>query len=125
MAIKYTIQGLLIYEAIGLYAMALLISWLKFRRLSLVVYGLGFAAAVTALVYRGVHVNHFPLQNLFEVFLFLGSLAFPLTLLSMKFLKTNDFLPDIIIGIVDRIRCGPDAGLSHITVTAAFIGAVR
>lgn len=100
MEIKYTIQGLLIYQTMGFYLLALLIAPLKYRKLSLAFYGLGFMTAMVSVAYRGVHVNHFPLQNLFEVFLFLGGMVFPITLLSMKLLKRNDYLWDLIIGIV-------------------------
>lgn len=106
MAIKYTIQGLLIYEAIGFYLSALVLGLLRCRRVSFFVYALGFCAAVSALVYRGMLVGHFPLQNLFEVFLFLGAAVFPLTLFSLKLLKTGDYLTDIVIGIVVLIPAG-------------------
>jgi ABC-type transport system involved in cytochrome c biogenesis permease subunit len=106
MAVKYTIQGLLIYEAMGFYVLALLLGPLKYRRLSLGAYGLGFAAAATALVYRGIAVAHFPLQNLFEIFLFLGALPFPVTLLSMKFLNSKDIVSDIVLGIILLIPAG-------------------
>ena len=106
MEIKYTMQGLLIYQAIGFYLLALFVAALKFRRLSWATYGLGFIAAVLALIYRGIQVHHFPLQNLFEIFLFLGAMVFPATLLSRKLLKTNDYISDIVLGIILLIPAG-------------------
>ncbi len=106
MALKYTIQGLLIYEAMGLYLLALLIGWLGYRRLSLGTYGLGFLAGAAAVAYRGLHVGHFPLQNLFEVFLFLGAAVFPMTLVSINLFKTTRFMADLVIGIVLLIPAG-------------------
>lgn len=100
MEIKYTVQGLLIYVTIGLYVLTFVLATMKHRKASLAVYGLSFLAAIASLVYRGVHVNHFPLQNLFEVFLFLGGMVFPLTLFSMKLLKRRDYVWDVVIGIV-------------------------
>lgn len=100
MEIKHTILGLFIYQAMGFYFLALLTAFLKYRKISLFIYFLGFLASVSALIYRGIYVGHFPLQNLFEVFLFLGALIFPISLFSIKFLKTNDYIMDIIIGII-------------------------
>jgi ABC-type transport system involved in cytochrome c biogenesis permease subunit len=100
MEIKYTIQGWLIYQTMGLYVLAFAMAAIKARKASWTLYGLGFITAVISVVYRGVHVQHFPLQNLFEVFLFLGAMVFPMTLLSAKMLKRSDFVWDLVIGIV-------------------------
>lgn len=106
MDIKFTLQGLLIYETIGLYLLALAVSLLKMRRLFFAVYALGFVSAAAAVVYRGLHVGHFPLQNLFEVFLFLGAMVFPMTVLSMKLLKIAYARSDIVIGVILLIPAG-------------------
>ncbi len=100
MEIKYTIQGWLIYQTMGLYVLAFAMAAIKARKASWTLYGLGFITAIISVVYRGVHVQHFPLQNLFEVFLFLGATVFPMTLLSAKMLKRSDFVWDLVIGIV-------------------------
>jgi ABC-type transport system involved in cytochrome c biogenesis permease subunit len=106
MAIKYTIQGLLIYEAMGLYLLSLLVALLRFRKLSVFVFFLGFAASLAALVYRGLQVGHFPLGNLFEVFLFLGASVFPIYVFCSKFLKIRNYIPDVVIGIVVLFPAG-------------------
>ena len=106
MEIKYTVQGLLIYQTVILYGLALFSGLAKFKKCRLFVYALAFATAIAALVYRGLSVGHFPLQNLFEVFLFLGVLAFPISLLSKKFLQIDDYNSDILTAIIILFPAG-------------------
>lgn len=106
MEIKYNIQGLLIYQTMVMYLLALLVGLLKYRKTSLVIYFIGFLTAFVTIAYRGINVNHFPLQNLFEVFLFLGGIAFVISYLSMKLLKIEKFGSDILIGIIILFPAG-------------------
>jgi len=39
----------------------------------------GFLAAIVSFTYRWYDVRHVPLQNLFEVFLFLGLACYPMS----------------------------------------------
>ena len=89
MEIKYTIQGLLIYITIAAYAVGFLLAIFRIRKPASVVYFLGFLASIAAFVYRWIHVQHVPMQNLFEVFLTLGMVIWPLSLFSRKVLRIS------------------------------------
>lgn len=106
MEIKYNIQGLLIYQTMAMYLLALATAILKCKRTAWALYFIGFLISVISLVYRGINVNHFPLQNLFEVFLFLGSLAFIISLLSVKLLKIPGIIADILLGLIILFPAG-------------------
>lgn len=108
MEVKLGTQGLLIYTAMGAYIAAFAASMLNRRRasavdfgkLSRVAYLLGFVVAAASFVYRWVHVRHVPLQNLFEVFLFLGMICWPLSWFSRRVLKVAGEGVDMLIGVV-------------------------
>ena len=72
MEVKYTTQGLLIYLAMTVYLLAFLTSVLRRRKTSGMLFVLGFVVALLCFTYRWFDVHHVPLQNLFEVFLFMG-----------------------------------------------------
>ena len=99
MEIKYTIQGLLIYVAIAAYLLAFVTSLLRCVKTGHILYLFGFAIAVFAFGYRWYHVRHVPLQNLFEVFLFLG-MIYPVSLLCRRFLRVGGYAADMLIGAI-------------------------
>ena len=88
MEIKYTIQGLLIYAAIAAYLLAFLTTLLRHPKVGHVLYVFGFVAAVLAFDYRWYHVGHIPFQNLFEVFLSLGMMIYPVSLFCRHILRS-------------------------------------
>jgi len=100
MEIKYTIQGLLIYAAIASYALAFLMSILRRRKVSHLLYLFGFIIAFCAFLYRWYDVRHIPLQNLFEVFLFLGMVIYPVSLFCHYILRISDYSADMLIGVI-------------------------
>lgn len=106
MEIKYTVQGLLIYQTISFYALALLMNTISAKHAGFFMYALGFITATAAVIYRGIHAGHFPLSNLFEVFLFLGAAIFPLTLVSRKIINSKTFTCDVVIGIIVLFPAG-------------------
>jgi len=89
-----------IYAAMGLYAAAGVLFALKVRRAAWIVYGAGCAVAVAGWIYRWHDAGHVPLQNLFEVFLTLGALMFPITLFSRRFLDVGREGGDAFIGLL-------------------------
>ncbi len=99
MAIKFTVQGILIYATMAAYLCAVLAATSKRKRLSLWLYALGFIAAMTSFLLRWWRVGHVPLQNLFEVFLGLAMLMFPLSVFCRRYLKVGGEVVDMIIGI--------------------------
>ena len=79
---------------------------------------MGFGSALAAFVYRGLHVGHVPMQNLFEVFVTLGMVIYPITLFSRKILRisggpgdSGDMLIGIIVlfpaGFVEKFSADP------------------
>ncbi len=106
MAIKYTIQGLLIYIALAAYAIAFVMRVLRLRKLGQALYLLGFTVMVAAFGYRWYDVQHVPLQNLFEVFLALGMLVYPLSLFCRRLLQVGGETVDMLIGVVLLIPLG-------------------
>lgn len=106
MAIKYTIQGLLIYSALAVYAVAFVMMVLRFAKLGRDLYLIGFAFMIIAFGYRWYDVQHVPLQNLFEVFLALGMLVYPLSLFCRRLLQVGGETVDMLMGVVLLIPLG-------------------
>ena len=105
MEIKYTIQGLLIYTTIAAYVLAFLTSLLRRPIAGHVLYVFGFAIAVFTYGYRWYDVRHVPLQNLFEVFLFLG-MIYPVSLFCRCILRSGGYAADMLIGAIVLFPAG-------------------
>ena len=105
MYVQWTIQGWLIYAAMLLYALALA-AWRLRRGAGMALYACGFAAAAAAVIYCGLHAGHVPLGNLYEVFLVLGMLVFPLSVFCRRTLGVGGEPTDIILGIVLLVPAG-------------------
>jgi ABC-type transport system involved in cytochrome c biogenesis permease subunit len=106
MEVKYTIQGLLIYATIVAYLSAFIATVAGRRKAGHVLFLGGFAAAVAAYAYRWVHVGHVPLQNLFEVFLSLGVLCYPVSWFCRRVLRIGGQWADMLIGAVVLVPAG-------------------
>lgn len=106
MEIKYTIQGLLIYIAIGAYLLGFAAALLRHAKAGHILYIFGFAAAAVAFGYRWYHVRHIPFQNLFEVFLSLGVLIYPVSLFCRRVLYVSGFSADMLIGAIVLFPAG-------------------
>jgi len=106
MEIKYTIQGLLIYAAIAAYVLAFVTSLLQCRKAGHILYIFGFIIAVLAFGYRWYHVQHVPLQNLFEVFLCLGMICYPTSLFCRRILCVGGRYSDMLIGAIVLFPAG-------------------
>ncbi len=113
LGIKYTYQGLMIYCAMAVYLIAfaalLAAAVQRSRRLRLIgmsVYAAGFAVSVAAFVYRWVHVQYVPLQNMFEVFLCMGMLVFLISVISRKFLRVGGEVVDALLAVVVLFPAG-------------------
>lgn len=106
MAIKWSIQGLLIYATMAAYVLAFIAMVVRRRRLGWTLYAVGFGIALASVIYRGIYVAHVPLQNLFEVFLFIAMLMFPLSLFSRRVLHVGGVAVDTIIGVVPLFAAG-------------------
>ncbi|MCK4959638.1 MAG: cytochrome c biogenesis protein CcsA [Planctomycetes bacterium] len=100
MEIKYTPQGYLIYSALAVYLLAFASMMLRGVRLGRVIFFAGFAIMVAAFSYRWYHVQHVPMQNLFEVFLTLGMIIYPLSWFCRRFLGIGGETVDALIGAI-------------------------
>jgi ABC-type transport system involved in cytochrome c biogenesis permease subunit len=98
MEIKYSILGQLIYVSFGAYLLAFLFSIVRLRKLGLFFFLVGFLGCLAAYAHRWYIVGHIPMQNLFEVFLTLGVIIYPLSFFSTKILRTGEQAFDMILG---------------------------
>jgi len=105
MEIKYTVQGLLIYAAMGAYVLAFATTLLRFRRMGQTLYLFGFITAVLSFGYRWYDVRHVPLQNLFEVFLCLG-MIYPVSIFCHRVLRVGGGCGDMLIGAIVLFPAG-------------------
>ncbi|MHC4648394.1 MAG: cytochrome c biogenesis protein CcsA [Planctomycetota bacterium] len=106
MEIKYTIQGLLIYAAMLTYMEGFLASLFRLRRAGDILYLIGFTVTAVGFLYRWQHVRHVPMQNLFEVFLCLGLVIYPVSLFSRRVLRVGGVWADMLIGAVVLFPAG-------------------
>jgi ABC-type transport system involved in cytochrome c biogenesis permease subunit len=106
MEVKYTLQGLLIYVAMAAYVSAFVTSLLRLRRGADFLYGLGFAVACVCYVYRWYSVRHVPMQNLFEVFLCMGVLIYPVSSFCGRTLRVGSRCADMMIGAIVLLPAG-------------------
>ena len=67
----------------------------KFGQLS---FAAGFAVAFSGLIFRGFEVQHLPMQSMFEIFLTLGALVFPISIFSRYILKVDLQFADAFLG---------------------------
>ncbi len=100
MAIKYTFLGLLIYLVIATYLFAFLITLLGKRKTGQWLYLAGFIIAAISFGYRWYDVRHIPFQNLFEVFLSMGMMIYPLSIFCLRFLRVGGDVADMLIGAI-------------------------
>lgn len=100
MEIKTTLLGLLLYLALLCYCIAAVIKCSKRPKASGIFFALGFVFNVTALAHRWVTVAHLPMQTLFEVFLWLTAIVYPLSVFTKRYIKMDTALFDMFIAIV-------------------------
>ena len=100
MAIKYMFQGLLIYLVIAAYLSAFLATVLGRKKTGQGLYLAGFVVAATAFGYRWYDVRHVPFQNMFEVFLSMGMMVYPLSIFCRRWLRVGGEAVDMLIGAI-------------------------
>jgi len=106
MAIKYDIQGLLIYMAMGAYLFAFVVNLLKAKKPAQLLFFVAFILSTICFVYRWIHVRHIPFQNLFEVFLALAVIVWPLSLFSRRSLNIESETFDMLLGAIVLLPAG-------------------
>ncbi len=106
MEIKHTIQGLLIYTTIAVYLLALIATVARQAKAGRIMFVAGFLLATASYAYRWNDVRHVPLQNLFEIFLFLGVACYPLSWFCRRFLRIGGQWADMLIGAIVLVPAG-------------------
>lgn len=106
MAIKYTPQGLLIYLTMAAFLAAFVATAARRRKAGQWLFAVGFCISLVSYVYRWIDGRHVPLQNLFEVFLCLGLVCYPISLLSRKSLRIGGQWADMLIAAVVLFPAG-------------------
>jgi len=106
MEIKYTIQGLLIYITIAVYLLAFVAAVARRARAGRIMFAAGFLLATVSCAYRWYDVRHVPLQNLFEIFLFLGVACYPISWFCRRFLRVGGQWADMLIGAIVLVPAG-------------------
>lgn len=98
MELKTTLMGGFVYAALSLYLAAWLTLLPGFKKPGRMLFCAGFFAALSGVVYRGYTVSRFPMQSMFEIFLFMGMLACPVSLACRRLLPGADETMDPLIG---------------------------
>lgn len=106
LAVKDTVEGALIYGTMLAYLLAAVALVLKKKALGWGVYALGFVVALAAYALRWYNVGHVPMQNMFEVFLTLGMVMFPLSLFCRRLTKVGGASADCIMGLIVLFPAG-------------------
>lgn len=106
MEIKYTLQGLLIYTTMAMYLLAFGATVARRRKVGQTLFLVGFCIALLSYIYRWIHVGHVPLQNLFEVFLTLGMLCYPISWFCRRALRIGGQWSDMLIGAIVLVPAG-------------------
>ncbi len=106
MAIKYSIQGFLIYAAIAVYLLAFLAQLLRLGKTANGIFIAVFVLSAGSFIYRWFHVAHIPLQNLFELFITMGACLCILSYLTDKLLGINQRAIDMLIGAIILFPAG-------------------
>lgn len=99
MMIKTTLQGGLIYLTMVFFIATLVASALRQRMLIKGFWAAGFLTAVSAVLWRGIHTGHPPMQNLFEFFLCMAAFLWPLSRLSSWKNGIDTTVKDAVLGL--------------------------
>ena len=100
MVMKFTIQGLLIYTSMAVCLSAFAATIVRQRKTGSVLFSIGFWVSCISIAYRWIHVKHLPMQNLFEVFLCLGALVYPISFFCSRILRIGGTAADMLIGVI-------------------------
>ncbi|MBP5509748.1 MAG: cytochrome c biogenesis protein CcsA [Kiritimatiellae bacterium] len=108
MALKFTIQGALIYATLAFF-IATFIAALLSRKASVfsrVFWFGGFLAALASLVWRAIASGHAPMQNLFEFFLCMAAVLWPLSFFAKRRSGIDTTVTDAILGVLILFPAG-------------------
>lgn len=100
MHINTTITGSAIYLALLGYLLALTLYLRGKKPAADLCFMSGFLLNVGAVIIRGIEVRHAPMQTLFEIFLCLTALVYPLSVMAKRFLKCDMPAADVFLACV-------------------------
>ena len=83
--------------ALGAHLAAFVVRLLGRRRLAWACFAIAFALTVVGVALRAAATGHWPLQNLFEVFVLLAALVFPLSVLCRRLLGVGGEAADMVL----------------------------
>ena len=106
MELKSTIQGVLIYLTMAIHLLAFVLTAARRPKAGWVAYGIGCALACASVAFRWWNVDHLPLQMMFEIFLVLTALMFPLSLLCRKLWNIEGQQWDMLLVVFLLIPAG-------------------
>jgi ABC-type transport system involved in cytochrome c biogenesis permease subunit len=106
MHIKTSPQGILIYVTMALYALAWIFAATRRKKPAWLFFAFGFLTALVGYVLRWIHTGHVPMQNLFEVFLLLGTLVWPVSWFCIRRLHVGGQGADIFIAVIVLFPAG-------------------
>lgn len=100
MAIKYSPLGFLIYVAMFIYLSAFIASALGPKKFSKTFFTFGFLIASAAFAFRWLTAGHIPFQNMFEIFLSMAVLIYPISIFCEKKIAAAGQTIDMLLGAV-------------------------
>ncbi len=100
MEIKANIQGLLTYLTMLAWLTGFVTSIIKKKNLAEWFFFGGFIIATVSFVYRGLQVDHIPMQNTYEVFLTMGMLIYPISVFAKEIQKIGLEEVDMLLGLI-------------------------
>ena len=106
MAVKLTVQGALIYLVMAVHLLAFVLAVGGRKRGGWIAYAGGFVLACVSLGFRWWAAGHVPLQVMFEVFLVLAALMFPLSVLCRKLWHVGGQQWDMLVTVLLLVPAG-------------------
>jgi len=104
--LKTNLQGILVYGTMGWFLLGMLFCLMKREKVGGALFAVGFATACVSFGYRLYDVRHWPMQNLFEVFLSLGLAIYPISIFSEKKLRVRGGVADMLLGVIVLFPAG-------------------
>ncbi len=98
MTFNPSVQGMLIYLAMLAYVLAAFLNVTGLRKSSRFAFLAGFGVLVVDILFYRQVTGHIPLQSLFEIFLCLGAVIYPISLFCRHALKTGGDTADPLMG---------------------------
>ena len=106
MTLKLTAQGVLIYLVMAVHLLGFALTVGRRPRAGWIVYAAGFVVACASVAFRWWAVGHIPLQMMFEVFLVLVMLMFPLSVVCKRVWNVGGQQWDMLVAAALLVPAG-------------------